>query len=88
LDSYSKEEELLQGIQNGPLGEKTIIFSQFTSLLDPLLTSALDDTTGDLDSPRPSATAKKRSYCREFKTALLERRRSFSVHSLLSLIHF
>jgi hypothetical protein len=33
--------ELLQGIQNSPLGEKTIIFSQFTSLLDPLLTSAL-----------------------------------------------
>ncbi|KAN0077588.1 hypothetical protein V8E54_005892 [Elaphomyces granulatus] len=41
-----------------------------------------DDTTGDLDSPsyRPLATAKKRSYCREFKTALLERRRSFSRH--------
>ena len=28
-----------------------------------------------VDSPRPSATAKKRSYCWEFKTALLERRR-------------
>jgi hypothetical protein len=29
--------ELLQGIQNSPLGEKTIIFiSQFTSLLDLL----------------------------------------------------
>src|SRR6267378_6534637 len=46
-------------------------------------TTGLDDTTRDLDSLRPSATAKKRSYCREFKTALLERRRSFSVNSLL-----
>ena len=33
--------ELLQGIQNSPLGEKTIIFSQFTSLLDPLLTCVI-----------------------------------------------
>jgi hypothetical protein len=37
-----------------------------------------DDTTGDLDSPRPSATAKKRSYCREFKTG--EDNHSQSIH--------
>ncbi|KAN0066807.1 hypothetical protein V8E54_015096 [Elaphomyces granulatus] len=50
------------------------------STLGALFQTGLDDTTGDLDSPRPSATAKKRSYCREFKTAHLERRRSFSRH--------
>jgi hypothetical protein len=59
-----------------------------TTGLDDDVDDVDDDTTGDLDSPRPSATAKKRSYCREFKTALLERRRSFSVNSLLSLINF
>jgi hypothetical protein len=53
------------------------------SLDGPPLLRSVSAYVGDLDSPRPSATAKKRSYCREFKTALSER---FSVHSLLSLI--